>query len=322
MKNEYESASKNLEDLYNILSDFCNLLGKGSLRDQVNSLIPAAEKFRELGASLIDPELELAGRERVLQYLRTYVGKVVGSNELLIVSGIVDYPRRIRELRKEDGWPILSGITVNEMREAAEEAGTLDTDQDLPPKMRPEQYLLLEDRRDLEAAHRWQVANKIRRQKKLSVKRKLLEYFRQNIGKPITSEELRYLANDRSEWARRTRELRTEEGWPITTRFNGNPHLPIGVYVLAEDRQAPKHDRHIKEIVRREVMKRDNYSCRWQGCGWNKSLYDVDPRFLEIHHIEQHVHGGRNDPDNLVTLCNLHHDEVHRTNKLEIEPLS
>jgi hypothetical protein len=33
------------------------------------------------------------------------------------------------------------------------------------------------------------------------------------------------------------------------------------------------------------------------------------------------MHGGENTAENLVTLCNLHHDETHRTKKLEIVPL-
>lgn len=315
----YASSAKYLEELNQVLLNFGELLGDGSLREHVLRFLPATDRLREVGASLIDPQLQWAGKERVLQYLRAHAGEVVDSNELLVVSGIGDYPRRIRELRKEAGWPILSGVTVKELRDAAKEAGVEDADNELPPKMRPDQYLLLEDKQDKEAAHRWHIANDLRRRKGLGVKKKLLEYFLQNIGSPINSEELRYLANDKSEWARRTRELRTEDGWAIVTKFNGNPNLPTGVYILAHDRQAPTHDRRIKEIVRREVMQRDNYSCRWKGCGWNKQRYDKDPRFLEVHHIEHHARGGRNTPDNLVTLCNLHHDEVHRSGSLEID---
>ena len=143
---KYEASAQHLESLNKVLSKFGELLGDGSLRDHVRRLLPATDRLRELGASLIDPDLRFAGRDRVLRYLREHTGEVIDSNELLIVSGIGDYPRRIRELRKEAGWPILSGMTVKELRDAAEEAGTLEADSDLPPAMRPEQYLLLEDR--------------------------------------------------------------------------------------------------------------------------------------------------------------------------------
>ncbi len=107
-----------------------------------------------------------------------------------------------------------------------------------------------------DAAHRWRIANEIRK-KKLGVRDKILEYMRRNVGKHITGEELRYIANDRSEWARRVRELRTEFGWPITTKSTGRPDLPVGVYALEQDRQSPPHDRKIPDSVRREVLRRD-----------------------------------------------------------------
>ncbi|MEX2578619.1 MAG: hypothetical protein WD342_06140 [Verrucomicrobiales bacterium] len=75
----------------------------------------------------------------------------------------------------------------------------------------------------------------------------------ENVGKSVTGEELSYVANS-TEWARRTRELRTEEGFPISTKMSGNPSLPVGVYVLEQDRQTPKHDRHIPEPVRRQAI--------------------------------------------------------------------
>jgi hypothetical protein len=247
-----------------------------------------------------------------------FLGKVVDSDELMVVAGISDYGRRIRELRVEKGWPILSGVTVNELREALLEEGS--PEEELPPVMRVDQYLLQKDERDEAAAARWKMANTIRRSK-ASVLNKLLRFMRANVGQQVTSEELRYVAGDEAtEWARRSRELRTQHGWPVVTRYTGDPSLAVGVYVLARDEQAPPHDRRIPEPIRRQVMKRDNYSCRWVGCGWPHG-FDVrfDHRFLEVHHIEHHVVGGSNkDPDNLVTLCNLHHDETHSTGQLKI----
>ncbi len=37
-----------------------------------------------------------------------------------------------------------------------------------------------------------------------------------------------------------------------------------------------------------------------------------DPRkILELHHKKMHVEKGKNTADNLITLCNVHHDEIH-----------
>jgi len=55
------------------------------------------------------------------------------------------------------------------------------------------------------------VLNEIRK-KNVSVTEKIIEYFRKNVGQEITGEELKYLAKDKKEWARRVRELRTEKG--------------------------------------------------------------------------------------------------------------
>lgn len=305
------------KQLIELLTNFEEHLKSSGLRDQVRSLIPANYLLRDLGKSLIRDASQLSARQRILSYLRRFPGEVLEGDELMVVAGISEYARRIRELRVQEGWPIISGVTANEQRDEYEAAGI--SPDDAPPAMRPDQYLLLRDCQDREAAHRWHTANQIRKDKTLSVRDKLLTFFRTNVGDKITSEELRYVAGNKSEWARRSRELRTEEGWPIVTRNSGDPSLSVGVYVLAEDRQAPPHDRQVPELVRREVMKRDNWCCQWTECLWpNGYDTDADQRFLEVHHIEHHADGGENVADNLITLCNLHHDEVHRTGVLKI----
>ena len=60
-----------------------------------------------------------------------------------------------------------------------------------------------------------------------------------------------------------------------------------------------------------EVLRRDGYACTL--CGWNQKEWDrSDPRHLEAHHEIRHVDKGPNTPENLVTLCTVCHDEVHR----------
>jgi hypothetical protein len=304
--------------LIELLTNFERHLLESEVRDQVRSLIPAHHLLRDLGSSLLPEGARLSARDRILAYLRRFPGVVIDGDELMIVAGIGEFARRIRELRKEEGWPILSGITANEMRETFNEDRIPGENEEPLPAMLPSQYLLMEDRQDRDAAYRWNRANQIRRSAG-SVRDKILSYFRENVGQKITSEELRYVAGNVTEWARRTRELRTEFGWPVITRNTGDPTLPVGTYVLERDEQAPEHDRKIPEIVRREVMRRDNWSCRWRGCGWPHGFPEQDHRFLEAHHIEHHARGGANTVDNLVTLCNLHHDEVHRTGELHID---
>ena len=140
-------------------------------------------------------------------------------------------------------------------------------------------------------------------------------YKCKNVGTPVTGEELSYLAGNTKEWARRVRELRTEDGWPIATKNTGRNDLPVGVYVLEEDRQAYEHDRIIPDPIRVAVLERDGFKCTC--CGWSRDkLNRDDPRkMLELHHKQQHKDGGENTIENLITLCNVCHDDVHRQKK-------
>lgn len=275
------------------------------LRSQVLALVPVWDAMSKLGGSLLPRNVRRAARKRLLYYFQRYPDTVLSQHELAIVSGISEWARRVRELRVEFGWAILSGKTVLEMLDE----GDIDGDREDLKEMVPSDYILMSEEQDKEAAYRWRVAKEIRNND-TSVKARILKFLRLNVGSPVSGEELRYVAKDRTEWARRVRELRTEDGWPVSTCWNGRPELASGMYVLEEDRQLPVHDRRIPDAVRRQVLVRDNYIC--QECGWTREQWTPDdPRHLELHHVEHHARGGENTPENLVTLCNICHDVRH-----------
>lgn len=297
-----EDHRRHVEEL---IRNFEAHLRTGELRPKVLALIPIFHGLRDLGRSLIPHDLASAARDRILFYFRQYPKVVINGDELLVVSGIQEYARRLRELRVQQGWAIASGVTVKEMLEAE-----ADEVPDHLKQMRPDDYVLLRDTQDRDAAHRWHTANSIRKER-LSVRDKILKFMRANVGQGVTNEELRYVARNKTEWARRVRELRTELGWPVATRTTGRPDLDIGVYVLQADRQSPVHDRAIPDDVRRSVMRRDEYKCT--NCGWSHAEWNPsDPRHLEIHHVQHHAKGGENDEGNLLTLCTVCHDATHR----------
>lgn len=301
-KNTPELVRRDLEEL---IRNFESHLQTGELRSKVLALIPIFHCLRDLGKALIPHALASAARDRILYYFRKYAKMVIKGDELLVVSGIQEYARRLRELRVQQGWAIASGVTIKEMCE--EEAGDVPDELKL---MKPDEYILLRDTQDRDAAHRWHLANSIRKER-LSVRDKILKFMRAGVGQGVTNEELRYVASDKTEWARRIRELRTELGWPIITKTTGRPDLDVGVYVLQADRQSPEHDRTIADDVRRSVMRRDNYKCA--KCGWSHAEWNPsDPRHLEIHHIKHHAKGGANAEENLLTLCTVCHDAIHR----------
>jgi hypothetical protein len=293
-----------LSQLHELLINFESKIQIQDVRKKVLALVPVLDRVRDIGKSLVPKGLQMSARDRLLAYFRRYPQTILNEKELSLVAGIGEWARRVRELRVQFGWPIISGVTASEMAQNDE---VID---DIPSlnQMGPNDYLLLEDRQDRDAAFRWNIANHIRRES-LSMKEKILKYLRENVGKIVTGEELRYVANG-SEWARRVRELRTEEGWPIASKMTGRPDLPIGAYVLEMDRQSPLPDRRIPDSIRRQVLMRDKYTCR--KCGWNQDLWNPsDPRFLEIHHIKPHAEGGGSSIDNLEACCNVCHDQIH-----------
>lgn len=268
-----------------------------SLREKVLLLVEVNRSVKDLGVNVVRESgiTSTVARERLRLYFLAYPAVVLDGEELAVVSGIADYARRIRELRVESGYQIASGASPDSM------AGV---------DLQPDQYLLVTSEPDADAARRWHVANRIRNSAEGSQAR-VLEYLQENVGVVVTTEELAYVARDAKEFARRVRELRTEQGYAIATRFTGRPDLAVGQYVLESlERIAEPHDRLIPVEVQREVYARDRNTCRL--CGWNlQRARPGDPRILELHHVTEHAEGGHNVAKNLVVLCSRCHDDVH-----------
>ncbi|HKU38404.1 MAG TPA: HNH endonuclease signature motif containing protein, partial [Polyangiales bacterium] len=63
-----------------------------------------------------------------------------------------------------------------------------------------------------------------------------------------------------------------------------------------------RKSRTVSTALRRALAARDR-GCRFPGC--------TNQRFLDAHHIQHWVDGGRTDLDNLVLLCRRHHRFLH-----------
>ncbi len=278
-----------------------------SLREKVLKLVGINHSMRDLGVSVAaaDGLTARAARDRIEAYLKMHVGQEIEGEELAVVSGISEYARRVRELRKEKGYKIISGAS---------------NDEDSGVSLKTDQYILLSAERDLDAARRWHIANRIRREDK-SQQAKLIEFFQENVGRIVTTEELSYVAKCKGgeAFTRRIRQLRTEGGYPIATRLTGRPDLAIGEYVLmSNERVRDEHNRNISADVEKAVYSRDGNRCRLDG--WNQEKWtSEDPRWLVLHHIKPHAEGGGNEADNLVVLCNRCHVEVH-AGRLKLPP--
>ena len=53
----------------------------------------------------------------------------------------------------------------------------------------------------------------------------------------------------------------------------------------------------------KKVLARDQFKCQSPGCSHT--------RYLQVHHIQPKSKGGSNQTENLMTLCQYHHQKVH-----------
>ena len=138
-------------------------------------------------------------------------------------------------------------------------------------------------------------------------KERIRQFFLANIGRVVTSSQIRDASGDNvTEWARRVRELREDEHWPILTN-NDRADLRSGQYLLKEkppEKSALVFSRPISAKLRAEVLDRNGSTC--QMCGLSPG--DVDPsngRKVRLHigHIKDKSLGGKDELSNLRALC-------------------
>lgn len=133
------------QSLVELLTNFAAELNKADLRAKVVALIPAVHKLRDLGSSLMPKTSGDSALERIIAYFKIYPTTVIEGDELMVVSGIGEWARRVRQLRKEFGWWIYSGVTFRQMAEDEQkDAATLKDFLGINPlKIRPDQYVLI-----------------------------------------------------------------------------------------------------------------------------------------------------------------------------------
>lgn len=141
---------------------------------------------------------------------------------------------------------------------------------------------------------------------KKGARARLREHFLSNIGRVLETEELREVSGGISEWARRVRELRSEEGYQILTH-NDRDDLKPGQYLLLESKPRPAFAREISKETRAFVLDRNGFTC--QQCGavaGEPHPYDPSRKTrLHIGHIIDKSAGGTDDPSNLRALCSI-----------------
>lgn len=135
---------------------------------------------------------------------------------------------------------------------------------------------------------------------------KLRKHFLGNIGRVMDSDELREVSGGTSEWGRRVRELRTEEGYQILTH-NDRSDLKPGQYLLLDPKPVPAFERAISKEVRAFVLDRNGFTCQMCGAVAGET-HPYDPTRktrLHIGHVIDKSQGGTDDPGNLRAICSV-----------------
>ena len=136
-------------------------------------------------------------------------------------------------------------------------------------------------------------------------KAKLREYFSKNVGKILNSDTLRKVAGT-SEWGRRVRELRNEEGMNIVTH-NDRSDLKPGQYLLVHSKPLPAFERGISKETRAFVLDRNGFTCQMCGAAAGEPHpYDAGRKTrLHIGHIIDKSMGGTDEATNLRAICSV-----------------
>ena len=135
-------------------------------------------------------------------------------------------------------------------------------------------------------------------------KQLILEYFLANVGKVLESRDIQIASGGAVEWARRVRELRNEEGYPILSHKD-RADLKPNQYLLESTKRTPAFKRNISKETRAWVLERNGYTC--QMCG--AAAGDPDPLGsdrtvrLTMGHIIDKSKGGEDSRQNLRAVC-------------------
>jgi hypothetical protein len=140
----------------------------------------------------------------------------------------------------------------------------------------------------------------------VSARDRLRKHFLDNISKVMDSDELRVVSGNISEWARRVRELRSDEGYKILTH-NDLSELKPGQYVLMDPKPEPAIERNISKETRALILDRNGFTCQMCGAVAGETHpYDATRKTrLHIGHIIDKSQGGTDDPSNLRALCSV-----------------
>ena len=103
--------------------------------------------------------------------------------------------------------------------------------------------------------------------RKSGSKKLILEFFIQNLGKVLESRQIQAASGGASEWARRVRELRNEDGYQILTHKD-RADLKPNQYLMETTKRIPAFSRNFKRNPCMGVGAKRIYLSNVRPCCW------------------------------------------------------
>ena len=144
--------------------------------------------------------------------------------------------------------------------------------------------------------------------RRIGSKERIRRFLRERVGEVVTKNQLQEVVGPTvTEWARRLRELREDEGWQIRSNVDDSSLKP-GEYRLAEPPPDPSEyqfKRPLSARIRAQVRERNGYTCQMCGASAGEDDPENPGRKVRLHvgHIVDRIHGGRDELSNLRALC-------------------
>lgn len=156
-----------------------------------------------------------------------------------------------------------------------------------------------------------------------SIKRRIEALFLGNLGKVLTSEQIREVAKnpktgkEPENWHQRLSELRTDDGYTILS-WRNRGDLKVEEYLMPDATKRPKAAKRVRPTdgAWLAVLKRADHRCEWQeegkACGLKAG--EIDPVGggtvkLTPDHKTPHAtdaHADASDPEQWQALCGRH----------------
>ena len=144
-------------------------------------------------------------------------------------------------------------------------------------------------------------------------------YLLARIGQKVHNSELFEASGQQSEYTRRIRELRTEEGWEIQSYRDADDLRPDEYRLTSPppENPPPRFTRRISHRTRALVLQRNGMTCQICGAGPGDVVTGKLVQ-LVVDHIDPKLAGGSEELTNLRVLCDVCNSGIQENNPMSL----